>query len=105
VNDDLRSIFAPEVVEALERLADERAQTALVALRDSTPSPWLSIQEAAGYLRTSERTIQRLVKRGRLRSTTLGRRRLLHRDDLDTFVRATTGEGTAPTVPPRRRAE
>jgi excisionase family DNA binding protein len=52
-------------------------------------SPWLSIPEAAEYLRLSPRTIERELERGRVRSTTVGRRRLLHRDDLDTFARDT----------------
>jgi excisionase family DNA binding protein len=47
------------------------------------------------------RTVGRRVAKGRVRSTTIGRRRLLHRDDLDALAAA--GEETAPTAPPRRR--
>jgi hypothetical protein len=52
--------------------------------------------------RVSERQLQRLVSRGKVRSSTIGRRRLLHREDLD---KAATGEEVAPTTPPRRRGE
>ncbi len=65
--------------------------------------PWLALDEAAAYLRVSERTLERRIAGGRVRSTTIGRRRLLHRDDLDALARAATGEGVASTTPPRRR--
>ncbi|HXH35253.1 MAG TPA: helix-turn-helix domain-containing protein [Plantibacter sp.] len=87
--DRLASTLAPELLAALEQLVDERVGQELERrLADGahpaqSGSPWLSIAEAAGYLGTSERTVQRLVKRGRVRSSTIGRRRLLHRDDLD----------------------
>ena len=67
------------------------------------PSAWLSVAEAAEHLRVSERTLQRMAARGRVRSSTIGRRRLYHRDDLDALARAAAGEGVAPTTPPRRR--
>ncbi len=90
--DRLATALAPELLAALEQLVDERVEQALdeqVPAANGHGSPWLSVAEAAEYLRTSERTVQRLVKRGRVRSSTIGRRRLLHRDDLD---RAATGE-------------
>ncbi len=92
----------PELVDAIV----ERVKAELVAeLRSNGEpvSPWLSVRDAATYLQTSERTLARLIARGRVRSSTVGRRRLLHRDDLDAFARAATGEETAPTVPSRRR--
>ena len=94
----LRSL-APEVVDAFVQLVDERVGAGTEDTREPC-SPWLSLAEAADYLRMSERTIQRLVGRGRVRSATIGRRRLVHRDDLD---KAAAGEETAPTAPPRRR--
>ena len=68
-------------------------------------SPWLSIADAAVYLGVSERTIERAIARGRLESSTIGSRRLLHRAELDAYVRAATGEEVAPTTPPRRRGD
>lgn len=93
----LRHALAPDVVEALLLLVEERVAAATAAQVDV--SPWLSVAEAAAYLRVSERTIERLIRRRRLPSTTLGRRRLVHRDDLDAAAR----EDVAPTTPPRRR--
>jgi excisionase family DNA binding protein len=103
---DLRATFTPEFVDAIERLVDERVE---LRLREPGPgvsrndSPWLSISEAAAYMRVSERKLQRVIASGGLRSTTLGRRRLLHRDDLDAFIESDGGGGIAPTTPPRRR--
>ena len=88
----LEAALAPELVTAIEQLVAERVEQALaeqVPAANGHGSPWLSVAEAAEYLRTSERTVQRLVKRSRVRSSTIGRRRLLHRDDLDS---AATGE-------------
>ena len=93
--------------ESLEAIAERAAELVLQRLGDengSAASPWLSVGEAAEYLRTSERTLQRLVGRERIRSSTIGRRRLFHRDDLDQLARAATREDAAPTTPPRRRA-
>jgi excisionase family DNA binding protein len=95
----LLAALSPEIVGALLELMDEKVAAA-AAVTDGT-SPWLSIPEAAAYLRMSERTVERLVARGRVRSTTVGRRRLFHRDDLDAL--AATGEDVAPTTPSRRR--
>jgi excisionase family DNA binding protein len=101
---DLHATFSRELVEAIEQLVDERVKVALEAHVDgSSSSPWLTVAEAAEYLRTSERTVQRIMGRKRIRTSAIGRRRLLHRDDLDAFMRATTGEEAAPTAPPRRR--
>ena len=96
----LRSL-SPELVEAVEQLVAEQVREAL-DVTPATGTPWLSLDEAAGYLRVSERTLERLIAKGKLRSSTLGRRRLLHRDDLDALARAATGEDVAPTTPPRR---
>jgi excisionase family DNA binding protein len=88
--DRLLASLAPELVDALEQLIDERLEAA--PRGGITESPWLLLAEAAEYVRVSERTMQRLLKRGRVRSMTFGRRRLFHRDDLDAVVRAATGE-------------
>jgi excisionase family DNA binding protein len=101
--DSLLRALAPELVEALEELVEERVAALTHAQAASgNGSPWLSVAEAANYLRVSERKVQRLIRAGRVRSTTLGRRRLLHRDDLDALV-AATGEESAPTDPSRHR--
>lgn len=88
--------------DALEAIAQRVAEIVLEQLGETKgfSSPWLSLAEAAHYLRVSERQLQRLLARGKVRSTTIGRRRLLHRDDLDEMA---TGEDVAPTTPSRRQ--
>jgi excisionase family DNA binding protein len=101
---ELAFTLPPELVEAIAQRA-----AAIVLERvtqvDGAGSPWLSMSEAAEYLRISERKLQRLVAADRIRSTTLGRRRLLRREDLDAFMRAATKEETVATAPLRRREE
>ena len=74
-------------MQAIERLVDQRVKAALAELGPLNGSPWLSVADAAVYLSVSERTVGRLLERGRVRSTYVGRRRLLHRDDLDKHLR------------------
>ena len=102
----LLAALSPELVAAIEELVDERVQERLdgIADRNGSASPWLSLDEAAGYLRVSERTLERRIARGKVRSTSIGRRRLLHRDDLDALAGAATREDVTPATPPRRRA-
>ena len=81
---DLRALLSAELADALEQLVDERVAAALERRgRPDAGSPWLTIQEAAERLRISERQLHRWLKQGRVRSTCIGRRRLLYSDDLD----------------------
>jgi excisionase family DNA binding protein len=94
-----------DVLRADAELRDElRGLLASESAREPD-SPWLSGREAAEHLRVSERTVQRMTARGRVRSSTVGRRRLYHRDELDALAKAATGEDVAPTTPSRRREE
>ena len=80
---DLRALFAPELVEALEQLVDERVAAAL-ADRPAEPEPvWLSLSEAADVPASSPRTVARLREQGRLRVSHIGRRVLVNRADLN----------------------
>jgi excisionase family DNA binding protein len=85
---DLRRLLSEDLVSALEALVDERVGAALAA-HDVVNgfSPWLGLSDAAKYLGVSERTVARLLDQSRIRSTFVGRRRLLHRDDLDQYLR------------------
>ncbi len=86
---DLHAILGPEFVEAIERLVDERVRVALDERGGAdNGTPWLSVKDGAAYLRISDRQLQRAITKGKLPSTTIGRRRLLYRDDLDRFARA-----------------
>jgi excisionase family DNA binding protein len=90
--------------EQVAELARQVAPLVLAQIAErGGPSPWLSIVDAASYLSVSERTLEREIRCGRLRSSPLGRRRLLHRDDLDALARGGDEGGIAPTTPPRRR--
>ncbi|MFN0154677.1 MAG: excisionase family DNA-binding protein [Gaiella sp.] len=95
--------LSPEFVLALERFVDERVKQRVdILVGAEHKSMWLSVAASAEYCGLSARTIQRLVAKGLIRSSTVGRRRLLYRDDLDGFMRG-DGGGEARTAPPRRR--
>ncbi len=91
VTDDLRSLL-PDLADAIDQLVDRRVEEVLAERgRIDNGSPWLSLRAAAAYCFVSPRTMERMVARGQLRTTTVGRRRLVHRDDLDAFLRAAAG--------------
>jgi excisionase family DNA binding protein len=82
VSDRLALTLPDELVEKIARRA---AELVLAEMRESNGagSPWLSLAQAADYIGVSTRQLQRLIAQGKVRSTTIGRRRLLRRDDLD----------------------
>jgi excisionase family DNA binding protein len=84
---DLHSLSAA-LAESIEKLVDDRIAAALEGHAERTPSsPWLSVPEAAKYANVSERAMERLLSSKQLESTTLGRRRLVHRDEIDKYLR------------------
>jgi excisionase family DNA binding protein len=100
--------LARALLAAVREDAELRVELRALLLSDQpseAESPWLALDEAAAYLSVSERTLERRIAAGRLRSTTIGRRRLLHRDDLNALAKNGDGGGIAPTTPPRRRGE
>jgi excisionase family DNA binding protein len=101
--DRLAAVLAPEVLGALEELVDDRVRAEVAAATASVgEAPWLSMKAAAERVGLSERSLERAIAAGRLRSSTVGRRRIMHRDELDAYVRG-DGGGTTPAAPPRRR--
>ena len=50
------------------------------------PSPWMSIREAADYLRMSESWLKKAVAENTAPHVHIGRRALLHRDHLDLWL-------------------
>jgi excisionase family DNA binding protein len=76
-------------------LRDELRELLAPASAAEPGSPWLSVSEAAEHLRVSERTLQRMAGRNRVRSSTIGRRRLYHRDDLDALTQSDGGRGAS----------
>ena len=83
----LAGLLAPDALAALDDLIAERVAE-LRPESNGHGSPWLSLADSAAYLSVSERTLERAIARGRLRTSTVGRRRLVHRDDLDAYARA-----------------
>jgi excisionase family DNA binding protein len=57
--------------------------------RQPDRSPWLNVEDAAEYLRTSKDAIRALVRRGDLPvHRTLNGRLLFRRDELDAYAKA-----------------
>jgi excisionase family DNA binding protein len=84
------------MIELIIRLTDEqlaeiaeRAAT-LVSADPPTVSPWLNVAEAAERLRCRKDRIYDLISLGKLHPRRDGRRVLLHRDDLDSYVEGRT---------------
>jgi excisionase family DNA binding protein len=80
---DLRDVHGADLIAALETLVDERVAAAISNLDNGSKPKWLTISEAAEYARVSESKIARKLLDGALRSTHVGRRRLVLREDLD----------------------
>jgi excisionase family DNA binding protein len=78
-----------DLLAALEALVDERVAAVLAnrELPENRESPWLTLAQSAERLHVSRRTVSRLVARGRIRTCAVGRRVLVHSDDLDAAVR------------------
>lgn len=75
--------FPPELLEAIARRAVE-------ILAEKTPNgstPYLTVDEAAAYLKCSKQAVYDRVHEGRLKPRRDGRRLLFHREqDLDAYL-------------------
>jgi excisionase family DNA binding protein len=71
-------------------------------MNDATPSPWLTLRDAATYLKRGRRFIRNEITAGRLRAAIVGGRReiLTRRDWCDDWVI----DQAKPIVLPTRRA-
>jgi len=72
---ELTFALPDELVQAIAESAAEIILSRLGDLETNGHSPWLSLKDAADDLGVSERTLQRMLARGKLRSRTIGRRR------------------------------
>lgn len=72
---ELDRYFAPDVVDAIEALVEERVARELAALhlRDDRPE-WLTLVQAADLLGCTPDAVRMRAKRGRLVTRTQGRR-------------------------------
>ncbi len=84
---DLHDLLAPDLITALEELMDHWVTAALEGWENGSEPALVTIQEAAARIRVSPRRVEREIQKGRIRTSTLGRRRLIHREDLDAAAR------------------
>jgi excisionase family DNA binding protein len=84
----LLNFLGPEAHEWLVNLIDERvAQGTQESHKGDFRSPWLTVKEAAQYLRTTEGGLRKRINRKQLKAhRPEGSRIILHKDDLDAFV-------------------
>jgi len=80
------------MIELTVRLTDEqlaeiaRRAAALIPNDADDVSPWLNVADAAEWLRCKKDRIYDLIALGKLHPRRDGRRVLLHRDDLDSYI-------------------
>lgn len=87
MSDPLQTLFAPEVVKAIERLVVERVEVEVQRHEARLRLPtWLTVDEAAEHARCSRRTIQARLARGQIEGGHVGARRLVRRSSLDAFI-------------------
>lgn len=80
----LASVLAPDVLEALEELVDERVAERLAELPSANGAPrWLTLDQAAGRLGCTTDAARMRAKRGRLESRRQGRRVYVSRASVD----------------------
>src|SRR4051794_26191891 len=84
-SDPMLDLLSPHAGAALMKLIDERVQEGLASAVPPAPSsPWLTVAEAADYLRTTSDAIYKRIKRGQLTSyRPEGSPILLRRNELD----------------------
>jgi excisionase family DNA binding protein len=90
----------------LEALAHRAAQLALAEIRNHDAArlvEYITVAEAAAYLRCSRQRIYDLRSSGRLTSYADGSRALVRRSELDRHVRAGVSR-VATSLPPARKA-
>jgi hypothetical protein len=59
---DLHDLLGPDLPAAIQILVDERVEAALAGRENGSQPSWFTIQEAAAYVRVSERTIEREIR-------------------------------------------
>jgi excisionase family DNA binding protein len=78
--------LAPCHVEALARALAPLVAELLAARAPATPSPYLTPDEAAAYMRCGRQRVYDLVSEGRLARVKDGARLLVRRDDVDRYL-------------------
>jgi excisionase family DNA binding protein len=87
---DLLGTFSPEFVAALEGLVDARVEAKLVERENenntAAPSPYMTVIEAAEFLRSSRQRIHDLLSARRLQRYKDGARTLVRREEIERYV-------------------
>ena len=81
--DRLATVLAPDLLAALEELVADRLAEMVLERQRVGPGEWLTVDEAADYLRCSRQRVYDLRSCGRLPKTGDGSRVLIRRSDLD----------------------
>jgi excisionase family DNA binding protein len=101
---DLARLFSPEALVALREFVIET--TAEISAPVDFSSPWLTMKDGAKRIHVSPRTFARLVDRGDIRTANVGRRRLVHREELDAYLLGEAArEGKSPNEPTAPRPQ
>lgn len=74
--------------EAIVQEITQRVMAQIAARSGEESEPWLTVEQAARHLACDKRRIYDLTRQGALPHAKDGRRTLLRRADLDSFVRA-----------------
>ena len=91
---DLDRLLGPDLVSAIETLIYDRVATALAAHPGSQPapaSPYLTVVEAADYLRCHRQRIDDLLSQHRLTRIKDGSRTLVRRDEIEHHLQHRNG--------------
>lgn len=86
--------LAPTIADRLADLVLERIGGA-----HSAVSPWMSVAEAADYMRCKPKRLYDLASQSRVPAHKDGSRLLFHRDELDAYLRAADTPLTPPANP------
>jgi excisionase family DNA binding protein len=87
--------------DALEAVAERAAELVLAQLGGLARSPYLTVVEAADYLRCSRQRVDDLLSQGRLTRLKDGARTLVERSELDAYLRSAGARAASETLPLR----
>ena len=80
--------FPPALVEAIARAVADEIERRGTTANGATSSPWLTLTEAADYLRCERQRLYDLAANGALVPYKDGRRSLYRREALDAYLTA-----------------
>jgi excisionase family DNA binding protein len=101
VSERLTLTFPPELVEAI---AARAAELVLERQPTSSTSPYLSVPEAAEYLRAKPQRVYDLLSARRLTRFKDGARVLVSRTECDAYLAGESARRVAGGLPPARRS-